>query len=55
MVTVKQLKAQLKKLGVDKAEYDGLRKAALETLVAQHEGGGGGGGGGGCCGGGGGC
>jgi hypothetical protein len=46
MPTVKQIKARLKKLGVDKEVYDGLKKAELETLVAQHEGGGGGGGGG---------
>lgn len=43
MVTVKQLKAKLKRLGVKKDEFANLRKAELETLLAQHEGGNGGG------------
>lgn len=44
MVTVKQLKAKLKKLGVAAETYKGLRKNELESLVEQNEGGGNGGG-----------
>jgi len=48
MVTIKQIKAKLKKLGIKKEQYESLKlKADLEALLAQHEGGGNGGNGGG--------
>ena len=40
MPTVKQLKAQLKKLGVDKEIYKGMRKSELEKYLEKIEGGG---------------
>ena len=46
MVTVKELKAKLKKMGVPVDTYKNLRKNELEALVEKNEGGGNGGGGG---------